>query len=326
MEILVNINIVMPVADPTLGLFKLKFHALGTQCEIQFQAESIKEAKEFQRSALNWIKEFEESWSRFKPESLLSKINRAAGIHPVEIPLEKNQEILNLCDYVYRLTDSINDPTSLPLTSLWEEFEKTGSLPDEARVDATMKLVSWERVVWDRNEIFLPEKGMAMEIGGFGKEYAVDQLIALAKRMGVNNLLVDLGRDLAVQGTPPQGSLWVVGIEDAVRENEILHRLAFTNRAMATSGNGRRFRLIGGKKFGHIIDPRTGWPAENGLLSATCVAGDCLTAGLFSTSACVLGPEAGLDEVICRFGVESLLQTRTRSLKSPNLHQYVIAS
>jgi thiamine biosynthesis lipoprotein len=167
---------------------------------------------------------------------------------------------------------------------------------------------------------------MALEIGGFGKEYAVDRLIKLAQQTGINDCLVDLGRDVAAIGKPPHGQAWIIGIEDARMENTPACRLAIRDRGLATSGNGRRFRMIGGKKFGHLIDIRTGWPTKNEILTASCLANDCLTAGQISTNACVLSFEEARALIENSHGVEGILQTTGQTHHSSRIHQHVLAS
>ncbi len=309
----------------TAGLFRLKFQALGTVCEVQFRTESVEAAKDYRKAALGWLREFEARWSRFKPESLLCRINAEAGRRAVEVS-EEDEEILRLCDHTYRVTDGLNDPTSLPMTTLWDEAGKRNCLPSEEKVLEAKELVSWPSVEWGSGEVFLPEKEMALEIGGFGKEYAVDRLIGEAKRFGIKDCLVDLGRDVAAIGTPPQGEAWVLGVEDARVENGSAYRLAVSGKGLATSGNGRRFRMIGGEKFGHIIDVRTGRPAETEVLTSSCLADDCLTAGLLATTSCVLGLAAGMELIDRKFGVEAILQGSSETLFSSKIHHYVLST
>ena len=159
---------------------------------------SVEGAKSFRAAALAWIKEFENTWSRFKPDSLLSRINAGAGKQSFELN-EVQEHVLKLCEHTYRFTNGLNDPTSFPLTLLWDQAAKEDRLPAEEEISETQKLVSWPSVEWGEGSVFLPERGMALEIGGFGKEYAVDQLIALAKQHEIPDVLVDLGRDRICQ-------------------------------------------------------------------------------------------------------------------------------
>ncbi|MEJ6635137.1 MAG: FAD:protein FMN transferase [Akkermansiaceae bacterium] len=315
----------MTAKELTAGLFKLRFKALGTNCVVQFRAPSVEAAKGYRAAALGWIREFENTWSRFRPDSLLCQINASAGKTAVELTPEQD-EVVRLCEHTYRTSRKIIDPSSYPLTRLWDEAEQRDVVPSEKAIAEAVKLVGWEKVEFSDGRIFLPEGGMALEIGGFGKEYAVDQLIALARSFEIEHALVDLGRDVATLGSPPHGPYWVVGAENAQQLDAPLHRLAITNQALTTSGNGRRFRSIAGEEFGHIIDARSGSPVKNDLLTATCLANDCLTAGLLSTSACILGAEAGMAEIDRSLNAEALFQTKTTTLFSHSIHLHLIAS
>jgi len=307
-------------SDFTAGLFKLRFKALGTNCLVQFRAPEIEAARSYRTAALAWIKDFEATWSRFLPDSLLCRINAAAGKEAIALT-PKQDEIIKLCAHTYEVSGGVLDPTSLPLTQLWDQ----GRIPAEKKVRQTLELVSWPEVQFQAGEIFLPHEGMALEIGGFGKEYAADQLIALAKHHGVTSALVDLGRDVATLGSPPESDYWIVGVENARELDAPVHRLALSGQALATSGNGRRFREIEGRKFGHIIDSRTGYPVENDILTASCLASDCLTAGLFSTTACVVGAEEGMSRIESRLHLEGLLQTSGITLYSHKIHHTLIS-
>jgi thiamine biosynthesis lipoprotein len=307
------------------GLFRLSFNALGTRCEIQFQAPSIDAAKEFRKSALGWLRDFENRWSRFKPGSFLSEVNRKAGGEAIPYGTH-DREIFELCDYVYRTSNGLNDPTSLPLTDLWDQAGRRDCLPEDCEIREAQRLVDWPKVEWKSGTVRLPEQGMALEIGGFGKEYAVDRLIKLARKCGIDNCLVNLGRDVSATGEPPHGQAWIIGIEDARKEDTPAFRLAIRDHGLATSGNGRRFRTIGGKKFGHIIDIRTGYPAETEILTASCLANDCLTAGQISTIACMLEVEDAKALIENSHSVEGLFQTSGQTHHSSRIHQHVLAS
>jgi thiamine biosynthesis lipoprotein len=312
------------MADPlTNGLFRLKFQALGTVCEIQFRTESVAGAKEFRKVALDWLRDFENRWSRFKPESFLSRINANAGREPIDYD-ENDAEIFQLCDHVHRVSRGLNDPTSLPLTLLWDKAGREDRMPSDDDIESIRQLVSWPEFEWKDGRVFLPERGMALEIGGFGKEYAVDRLVALARQCDIRDGLVDLGRDVAAFGRPPDGDAWVVGVEEARREDKALHRLALDDHGMTTSGNGRRYRTIEGRRFGHIIDPRSGWPVKNEVLTVTCLANDCLTAGQVSTTSCILGMKDGLEFVETIHGVEAIIQGAGEDRHSSRFFQHVL--
>ena len=141
----------------TGGLFKLNFKALGTVCEVQFRAASVEIAKEFRKSALGWLRDFDEQWSRFKPTSLLCRINAEAGRSGVVIS-KADEEIVRLCEHTFQISGGLNDPTSLPLTGLWERAGREDRMPSSEEIEEAKNLISWPMVEWGDGKVFLPEK------------------------------------------------------------------------------------------------------------------------------------------------------------------------
>lgn len=146
----------MPVETLTSGIFKLRFKALGTECEVQFRTPSVEAAKEFRAAALAWLRNFEKTWSRFLPESLLCRINAEAGRNRIELTAEQ-EEVVRLCERTFRATDGLVDATSFSLTSLWDEAAKADRLPSEEEVGKTLRRVSWPSVEWGNGSVFFEE-------------------------------------------------------------------------------------------------------------------------------------------------------------------------
>lgn len=315
----------LPSLAPPLteGLFKLSFKALGTNCLVQFRSPDVDTARAYRRSALVWLKEFEATFSRFIPTSMLSRINARAGGARVEITPEV-EEMLDLATQVFSLSLGINDATSLPLTRRWDEAARRQELPSRADLDRCRDLVGWDKVERGPGWVRLPRPGMALDFGGFGKEFAVDRLLAMALQHGIEHALVDLGRDIATQGRPPGQPAWVVGIEDADTHDRPLTRVAVSGHAVASSGNYRRFRLINGRRFGHLIDPRTGEPASTSVGGVTCIAQRCLTAGLFCQAAFILGAMEGFSLIDSQRDVAGLIQTTSRTYRTRNFSRHEI--
>src|SRR5215212_8544349 len=157
-----------------IPLRKLSFAALGTLCEVQYAAPAgDRQAADFERSATTWVNAFEAKYSRFRADSLLSRINAAAGKEWIEIDPEM-EGMLKLCDTLHFMTQGVLDPTALPLIRLWNYKAETPRIPSAIEVAAARSLVGWKKVQRAPGKIFLPELGMALDFGGFGKEYAVD--------------------------------------------------------------------------------------------------------------------------------------------------------
>jgi thiamine biosynthesis lipoprotein len=157
-------------------------------------------------------------------------------------------------------------------------------------------------------KVFLPQSGMGLDFGGFGKEFAVDQLVRIAREHGIRDALIDLGRDLYAIGGNGRHPFWHVGIEDASSPGAFRGGLAVSEYGVAVSGDSiRRFKHKG-VSYGHILDPRRGWPVANGLRGVSVLAPTCLQAGVYSTAIFVLGLSDGLRFAACGRDVDVSIQ------------------
>jgi thiamine biosynthesis lipoprotein len=175
-------------------------------------------------------------------------------------------------------------------------------------------------------KIFLPEPGMALDFGGFGKEYAVDVAAQIAADHGIADVLVDFGHDLRVLGKPPGRPAWHIGLEDPKKPGTPAGSMALAgSRGIASSGDYVRRFLMNGRRYGHIVDPRTGWPVANGCIQATVIAGTCLHAGVLSTAAFVLGPQKGIEFIQSFPGAEGLLVTDHARAQTRGFFHHVVS-
>ena len=306
------------------ALRRLSFHALGTGCEVQYVAPNGDvQAAAFERAAVNWVANFEARYSRFRPTSLVSRINEAAGRSWIEVD-EEMDRMLQLCDALFAMTQGVLDPTALPLIRLWNWKAANPSIPIDSEIESARQLVGWAKVKRRPGAIFLPVPGMALDFGGFGKEYAVDLVAQLALEHGITNALVDFGHDIRVLGVPPGRPAWHVGLEDPQQPGRSSASLALTgSRGVASSGDYLRNFQIAGKRYGHIIDPRTGRPVANGSLQATIIAGTCLQAGILSTTAFVLGLPQGISFIRSFLTADGLIVTDRSRAQTPGFYRYV---
>ena len=300
---------------------QLTFQAMSTQCRVNFRTRNAALAARLQAATLLWVAEFEARYSRFIPESLISRINAAAGQHWVEIDPE-TEALFRFCHDVVALTEGAFDPASLPLLRLWDWKAKPPVVPSPAAIAQAQRLVGWAKVQRRPGAVFLPEAGMGIDLGGLGKEYAVDRVLALVLQGGVADVLVDFGHDVRVHGQPPGRPAWHIGLQDPMDLARCWTGVAVSNQAVATSGDGIRFFLHQGRRYGHILDPRTGYPADNGVRSVSVIAPDCTMAGVLSTSAFVLGPTDGLRLLSLCPGVEGCLLTENKLHQTRGFHAY----
>jgi thiamine biosynthesis lipoprotein len=221
----------------------------------------------------------------------------------------ETEQLLDLAADLHRLTDGILDPTMLPLLRVWDWKTVHVKLPDKAEIKAALALTGFGKIQRNPGRVFLPQSGMGLDFGGFGKEFAVDQLIRIAREHGIQDALIDLGRDLYAIGGNGQHPFWHVGLEDARHPGTCWGGLAVADFGVAASGDGLRRFEFNGVRYGHILDPRTGWPVANGTRGVAVLAPTCLQAGIYSTVLFVLGPKHGLRFAACARDVEACFQT-----------------
>jgi thiamine biosynthesis lipoprotein len=300
---------------------ELSFAALGSPCRIRFAAKPA-EAKAVPQAVIGWVAEFEARYSRFIPTSLVSRITAAAGQEWVETDPETDQ-LLALCHEAHFITRGTFDPTALPLIKLWDWKANPPVVPDDAAIEAAMKKVGWRKVQRTPGKVFLPETGMALDLGGIGKEYAVDQVAQLAVQSGATSVLVDFGHDVRVQGPPPEKKpAWHIGLEDPSQPGKCWTGLAANNQSVATSGDYLRHFVRDGKRYGHILDIRTGRPAANGCRAVSVIAPTCTLAGMLSTTAFVLGPEEGLRLLDATYQAAGCVLTDSGTFTSRRFYDY----
>lgn len=304
------------------GMHDLRFRALGTQCQVQWIARDAAH-RALGATIIEWMAGFEATYSRYLPGSLISQINAAAGTARVAIDAE-TERLFALCDQLHFLSRGAFDPTALPLLQLWDWKAARPTIPSDDAIAAARRLVGWRRVQRGPGWVFLPEAGMGLDLGGMGKEFAVDYVAEMLARAGVPGGLVDFGADVRVVGLPADGRPgWHVGLDDPRQPGRCWRGLGLKSGAVATSGDYiRRFEL-GGRRFGHILDLRTGRPVDNGCLGVSVVAPTCTQAGLLSTSAFVLGPDEGLRLIEAQYGTAGAIVTTDAILTSRQFHTYV---
>ena len=282
------------MATPALHGFRFK--AMGCPCALRLYAGSRAEARHWAAQARAEIGRLERKYSRYRPDSLASRINASAGRgESVAIDAE-TEALLDYADTCFHQSRGRFDPTSGILRQAWDF--RSGRLPEAATLEALLPRIGWERLRRSPGRLELPEAGMELDFGGFVKEYAADRCAALLRGAGAHAGLVDLGGDLALLGPHPDGRPWIVGVRDARQPARAALRVPVETGGVATSGDYERGMVVDGVRYGHIFDPRTGWPLQ-GLASVTVLAESCLVAGSASTLALLQGPEAPawLDEL-----------------------------
>jgi FAD:protein FMN transferase len=278
---------------------------MGTLVEVSVVGADDK-AKAAAEAALDEIKRIEDLTSFHKPSGL-NRLNDAAGQGAVKV----DEELLSLIETALRMARETNgayDPTIGALTRIWQFSAGEPRLPDAAQVREALGKVGWNKVVVDHQAgtVSLPEPGMALDLGGITKGYALDRAGEAIRQKGVAGALVNAGGDIRVLGEKESGTPWKIGVQDPRNPRGIIAVANVSNRVIVTSGDYERCFFQEGKRYHHILDPAVGYPAE-GLQSVTILAADGITAEPLAVGVFVMGLEKGLKFIDGRPGLEGLL-------------------
>lgn len=313
-----------PPSDKPSALRSRRWAALGTECFLQYVCDDAAAAQNFEQAAQAWVENFEAKYSRFRPDSLLSRINAAAGRAWVEVD-EEMEHFLDLSGALFRMSRGLLDVTALPLMRLWNYHTTTPRIPSAAEIATARRLVGWPLIERERGRVRLPVAGMALDFGGWGKEYAVDMVAEIAREHHITSVLVDFGHDLRALGAAPGKPAWHIGLEDPVRPGDACWgSLALRDRGIASSGDYRRGFTVNGVRYGHIVDPRTGRPVAHGARQVTVVAPTCVQAGVLSTTAFILPPAEGIDFIQDSMDAEGCILTASARYQTRGFFNYVV--
>ena len=263
------------------------FNAMASHCEVLLHAAHLGAARELGECAAEEAWRIEEKFSRYRADSVISHLHAHRGI-PIKVD-EETASLLDFAERCYRISDGMFDITSGILRRAWT-FDGSDRLPEPDAIAALMPYIGFEKLVWRSPTIEVPA-GMELDLGGIGKEYAVDRAYELLSRKKAGPFLINFGGDLRASGRPPKG-LWQVGIEKPGHDRDATMILDLERGALATSGDSRRFVLRDGVRYGHVLNPKTGWPVLQAPRSVTVAASSCTEAGLLSTLAILHGARA----------------------------------
>jgi FAD:protein FMN transferase len=258
-----------------------EFRAMGTSCRLRLCARTPHEAWQAAERAVAEVRRLETKYSRYRADSVVSRINAAAGTgEPVEVDAE-TAALLDFAAQLHAHSEGLFDITSGVLRRAWDFG--SGRLPSEEAVRALLPLVGWQQVGWDGQAVSLAQAGMELDFGGFAKEYAADSAASVLIASGIGAGTVNLGGDVRILGPHPDGRPWSLGVADPRRPaDRVIAGIELSDGALATSGDYERFMDVGGRRYCHILDPRTGWPVAH-WQSVSVVGPSCLAAGALTT-------------------------------------------
>lgn len=281
--------------------------AMGTYVRLVIAGQ---QAAETVQACLDELERLEEVFDRFQPDSELSRLNARAGAGWVAVS-DELFVALQVALEVAEKSDGAYDPTVAPLVDTWGFREEDGRIPDHAPppsagIASAIAKVDYRQVQVDneRRRVLLPA-GMELDLGGVAKGYALDRLAGVAGELGVESALMDLGGNIRVLGDRPAGGPWRIAVRHPRGSGRIYAVLPVSGKAVATSGDYQRYFTWKGRRYSHILDPRTGHPAAS-LTSVTVIAPSGALSDALSTAAFVLGPKAGKAFLESIPGVEGL--------------------
>ncbi|MBA7672988.1 FAD:protein FMN transferase [subsurface metagenome] len=272
---------------------------MGTVVEISVipaDEEAIKEA-------FDAIKKVDELMSTYKPESEVSILNRQGENQLSPQTSQIIQEAIKFSE----MTEGAFDITCRPLINLWNRAKKEEKIPTLQEIEEAKNLVSYKKIALEGDLVKFGQPGMEIDLGGIAKGWAVDKAIQTLRKREVRAALVNAGGDLYALGRRGLWKKWEVGIQHPRDQEKILTTIEVSDRGVATSGDYRRYFTLEGRRFSHIVDPRTGETVEEVPMSVTVVAPDATTADALATGIFVLGPEEGMKLIESLPGVEGLI-------------------
>jgi len=265
------------------------FHAMASPCEVLMEADGRRDAERILSIVSSEASRVERKFSRYLPGNIVHRINNSDG-DAVTVD-EETARLLDFARTMQDLSQGKFDITSGVLRRAWT-FDGSDRVPDQQTIDEALRHVGWGRVDWDGRSMRL-EPGMQIDLGGIGKEYAVDQAGLLVGRSAPAACLINLGGDIVARGRRRDRQPWRVGIENPSTDSPGRIRvIRLAAGGLATSGDTHRYIMRDGVRLSHILDPTTGWPVANAPRSITVAAGTCIQAGMMTTLAMLQGQGA----------------------------------
>ena len=269
-----------------MQIFRTAFRALGGPAEIQVAAPDEDTAHVWFKCAVDEIDRIEIKYSRYRPGSVISRINGCAGGEAVACD-DETLGLFQVADALHQQSGGRFDLSSGVWRRLWNFRDPQAELPTETQRAALAPLVGWDKVERTAGHVRLPIAGMELDLGGIGKEYAVDRCVVRLMEAGARHALVNLAGDLRAIGSKPDGQAWMVGIQHPERPGTVMAELPLKDGALATSGDYERCIWRDGRRYGHVLDARSGWPVQY-WRSISVRAPSALMAGGLSTAAMLM--------------------------------------
>ena len=274
----------------TENLYERSFYSMGSTVKLKFYSPSEELFNSVVDACVQRTREIDRLFSNYRDDSVLAEVNSNAGVTPVSVPGEFLRLVRTSINYS-ELTEGAFDITVGSLFELWRAETKAGRLPARSRIRDALGCTGFRKIKIDevKSQVFLDGHCVRLDFGAIGKGYAVDEMVKIAKESGITRGLVNFGGNIYAMDPPAGKKFWDVGVRKPGSGSEIISRLDLVNKGVATSGDYERYFEHEGKRYSHIINPTTGWPAED-VTSVVAVSKNATEADVFSTAVSVLGP------------------------------------
>jgi thiamine biosynthesis lipoprotein len=257
-----------------------RFSAMGSPCELQFYAENDVLSQKIAQQIINDVQRLERKYSRYRPDSFLSQINQtAASGGSISVDAE-TASLLNYAQTCYELSDGLFDITSGILRKAWQ-FD-SDVLPDDKLIQSLLNRIGWQKLQLENLILTFSQAEMELDFGGIVKEYAADRAATLCLNAGISHGIINLGGDIKIIGVHPDSKAWRIGIQHPRDKTKIWKTLKLKRGALASSGDYERCMVIDGVRYGHILNPKTGYPVQY-FAAVSVVADLCVIAGSAAT-------------------------------------------
>ncbi|WP_299435001.1 FAD:protein FMN transferase [uncultured Maribacter sp.] len=270
---------------------------MGSRFDITVVAKDSLEASYFITLAVNEITRIEKLISSWDKNSETALVNKNAGISPVKVSNEL-YELIERSIKISKLTDGAFDISYASMDKVWQFNGTMAQMPNAKQIKQSVAKVGYRNIILNKEEstVYLKQEGMKIGFGAIGKGYAADKAKVLLVKKGVVSGIINASGDMNTWGKQPNGEEWKVAITNPMNKNKAFALLPITNGAVVTSGNYEKFVMLNGKRYTHIIDPRTGYPSS-GIISVTVFAPKAELADALATSVFVMGKEVGLNRI-----------------------------
>jgi len=261
--------------------------AMASPCDVLMEVGDESLAQEILNAVANEAWRIEDKFSRYKKDNIIFQINHSNG-EAVAID-EETSRLLDFANELFEISDGMFDVTSGVLRQIWK-FDGSNNVPEKKRVKKILKNIGWQKVDRQEGSVALPE-GMEIDLGGIGKEYAVDRCAQIARQKTKQSVLVNFGGDLAMTTARKNKTFWSVG-RLVTGSDETCGIFQLYGGAIATSGDANRYLLKNGVRYSHILNPKTGWSIIDAPHTVSVAAPTCIEAGMMSTLAMLQGSKA----------------------------------